>query len=184
MASNKGTRKSPSPTGQPPRVNKKLRKEAEALTDSLSSLSDVAFQRTLAFIMEELKSDKNLTNTLAPLIRDGTLSQMLSMEKISGKEMEKGKRLPPSCKRFKHLRDNMVKLVLQSMEPKLDDVFFEKCPLEVSMLLTLGLNVRGERELPRAWFPPVHPPRRVHQDLPAQVRGHGQQTCWTGRPER
>jgi len=135
-------------------VSKKLRKEAEALTDSLSTLSDVAFERTLAFIMEELKSDKNLTNTLAPLIRDGTLSQMISMERHGkGKEMEKVKRLPPSCKRFKHLRDNLIKHILQCLEPKLEDSFFENCPLEPLLLLTLGLNVKGDGELPRAWFP-------------------------------
>ena len=145
--------------GPPQRVGKaarKFKKEAEALTEGLSHLSDVAFERQLHYIVEELKGDRSLAFTLAPLLRDGTLSQILKLGKPSPGSLNKGKRLAPNCKKFKHLRPALEMKILGTLEPKLTETWFEEtCPetLSPSALLTFALNVRGDSDLPRAWWP-------------------------------
>lgn len=83
--------------------------EAKAMVNSFAKLGEVAFEKELGYIMEELRSDRGMTYQLSGLMKDGTLKSLLSGEMADEERpsvVSSRRRVNPAKhKKFKNLKD-------------------------------------------------------------------------------
>ena len=134
-------------------------RQAEDISEHLSCLGSVAFERDLAGLVDQLRQQPNTMWTLSILMKDNTLNDLLSgvgkkEAPSNGSSSGSVRRLRATAKKVKHLNQpaDLAFLFLHKLVPK---VFTTATPWEnfdALSCLRFALNVSLDSDLPHIYL--------------------------------